>query len=197
VMDLAQLRTWMLANFTEHPHPAGRSMFRLETLDAYEVASDGNDYGRYLRGEPEPDQERKGAWLRNLEAENSRGLRRSRVHVLETPLRDPYLRYEVEWGYLPNVAAGEDVRILDLSEANLTAEERDLLLAVGDYWMLNDGEQVVLMRYDNGGQFVGAELVEDPAPFVQATETAWQHAEPVESWWARHPEEHRSNHWAA
>lgn len=36
-----------------------RTLFRLETLDVYEVASDGSDYRRYLDGEAEPDGERK------------------------------------------------------------------------------------------------------------------------------------------
>jgi len=30
-----------------------RTLFRLETLDVYEAASDGSDYRRYLDGEPE------------------------------------------------------------------------------------------------------------------------------------------------
>jgi hypothetical protein len=38
-----------------------RMLFRLETLDVYEVASDGSDYRRYLDGEPEPEWERRGA----------------------------------------------------------------------------------------------------------------------------------------
>lgn len=197
MMDAAQLRAWMNENFTHHPQPAGRTLFRLETLDVYEVASDGNDYGRYLRGEPGPDMSRKGPWLDLLRAEVDAGLRRSRVHVLRTPLPHSYLRYECEWGYAPNVEAGEDVRILDLSEVKLTAEERELFVAAGDYWMLNGGEAVVLMHYSREGMFEGAELVNDPGLFEQATTVALEHAEPFTTWWARHPEEHRANRLAA
>ncbi|MGH3925542.1 MAG: DUF6879 family protein [Pseudonocardiaceae bacterium] len=40
-----------------------RTLFRLETLDVYEVASDGSDYRRYLDGEPEPEWTRKQPWM--------------------------------------------------------------------------------------------------------------------------------------
>ncbi len=49
-----------------------RMLFWLETLDVYEVASDGSDYRRYLDGEPEPDWERK-QWLGELRAERDSG----------------------------------------------------------------------------------------------------------------------------
>jgi hypothetical protein len=160
------------------------------------VASDGNDYGRYLAGADGPDPERKGAWLNFLRSEYERGLRRSRVHILRTPLADRYLAYEVEWGYLPNVEAGEDVRILDLSEVEVVAEERDLIGAAGDFWLLNS-EQVVRMHYSETGQFEGAELVADPDPFLRVARMAWDRSERVTSWWARHPEEHRANRHAA
>lgn len=35
--------------------PRRCTLFRWETLDVYEVASDGLDYRRYLDGEPEPE----------------------------------------------------------------------------------------------------------------------------------------------
>ncbi|MGH4014448.1 MAG: DUF5753 domain-containing protein [Pseudonocardiaceae bacterium] len=63
-----------------------RTLFRLETLDVYEVASDGSDYRRYLDGEREPDWERKQPWLDEIRAERESGGYRHRVHVLRTPL---------------------------------------------------------------------------------------------------------------
>ncbi len=43
-------------------HATG-SLFRLETLPAYDVPTDRGDFPRYLAGEPDPDMERKGRWL--------------------------------------------------------------------------------------------------------------------------------------
>src|SRR5215469_9904425 len=69
-----------------------RSAFRLEVLDRYDVAADGVDFERFLRGEPEPMRERKKPWLDHLRRERASGILRHRVHVLRTPLTD-YLRY--------------------------------------------------------------------------------------------------------
>src|SRR5690242_6858669 len=46
--------------FERHFH---RRAFRLEVRDAYEVASDGGDFARYIAGEALPDAARKNAWL--------------------------------------------------------------------------------------------------------------------------------------
>ncbi|MGH3950164.1 MAG: DUF6879 family protein, partial [Pseudonocardiaceae bacterium] len=97
---------------------AQRSLFRLETLECYEVASDGSDYRRYLDGEAEPDWARKQPWLDFLRAESASGRRRHRVRVIHDPPTD-YERYACEWGYALNSAAGEEVRVLDLAETPL------------------------------------------------------------------------------
>jgi hypothetical protein len=52
--------------------------------------------------------------------------------VLTSPLSE-YLRYECEWGYLPNAAAGEDIRILDLAE-----KPRPDGLISEDFWLMDN-----------------------------------------------------------
>jgi hypothetical protein len=99
-----------------------RSLFRLEALPAYDVPTDRGDFPRYLAGEPAPDMERKGRWLDFLREQRAQGIDRHRVRVLRTPLSD-YDRYACEWGY--NVPAGEDTRVLDLTERPLPAEVVD------------------------------------------------------------------------
>ncbi|MGH3696822.1 MAG: DUF6879 family protein [Pseudonocardiaceae bacterium] len=163
-----------------------RTLFRLETLDVYEVASDGSDYRRYLDGEPEPEWQRKQPWMDELRAERDSGYYRHRVHVLRTPL-GPYLRYECEWGYAYNVQVGEDIRILDLAE---TPEPPGLV--DHDFWLV-DGDLVVLMHYDDAGQFLGGEAlppIETPR-YVAARDAAWVAATPFELWWAARPQYHR------
>jgi hypothetical protein len=68
------------------------------------------------------------------------------------------VRHSCEWGYTDNTAAGEQVRVLDLSHAQVGA---DFLEHVGDFYLV-DGAHVVAMRYDPSGSFIGAVLVGDP-----------------------------------
>ena len=185
MLDAPQLGELIRSQFT-------RRAFRLETLDAYDVGDDGGDVARYLRGEAEPDPERKGAWLARLRAEQAAGKARQRVHVLGSPLSD-YLRYECEWGYLPNVAVGEDVRILDLAERSRPAA----LDIDHDFWLLDD-QVIVRMHYDERGRFLGAEVLDgtELSRYRAAKDAALAEAEPFTRYWDRHPEYHRAN-WAA
>jgi hypothetical protein len=167
-----------------------RNLFRLETLPVYLSASDGGDVARYLAGQPEPDPARKGPWLERLRAEYAEGRQRQRVHVLHSPLGG-YLRYELEWGYLPNSAAGEDIRILDTAERPLP---RGLADIDHDFWLV-DGQTAVRMIYDSDGRFIGADVA-DPAEvprYAAAHEAALSAAEAFGSYWARHPEFHQAN----
>ncbi|MCI0689628.1 MAG: hypothetical protein L0Y54_20695 [Sporichthyaceae bacterium] len=124
-MDASELGDYIDARLS-------RSAFRLELLDQYEVESDGEDLARFLRGEEGPTPERKQPWLDRLVADRVAGILNHRVHVLRTPLTD-YLRFECEWGYAPNVAAGDDVRIVDLAERAAPAGLTD-----HDFWLIDD-----------------------------------------------------------
>jgi len=165
-----------------------RSAFRLELLDRYDVESDGGDFARYLRGEPGPTPERKQPWLDRLAAERRAGILNHRVHVLRRPLT-PYLAYECEWGYAPNVAAGEDVRILDLSE-----RARPEGLVDHDFWLI-DNMHAIRMCYAGDGRFLGAEPVDEShlPRYQQARDAALAAAELFTAWWSRHTEEWRAN----
>ena len=184
MLDVTGLGEYIDSHFTRHA-------FRLETLAVYDVPSDGEDVERYLRGEPGPDPARKGPWLERLRRERREGKRRQRVHVVRSPLSD-YLRYECEWGYLPNVAAGEEVWILDLAERPAPAG-----LVDHDFWLLDD-EHVVRMHYDDQGRFIGAEVLdaEQLPRYQRARDLAVAAAEPFLDYWRRHPEYHRAN-WSA
>jgi hypothetical protein len=165
---------------------AQRDLFRMETLDSYDVGSDGGDFARYVAGEPGPDPARKEPWLARLRADAERGLQNRRVHVLRSPVGD-YLRYESEWGYAPNSDAGEEIRILDLVEV---AGPRGLIAE--DFWVM-DNATVVRMHYDHGGRFEGASVAPrwQLRKYRRAAEAAWQVSVPFRDWWAAHPEYHR------
>ena len=180
MMDAAALRDYIKAHFT-------RTAFRLETLQQYEVASDGNDFGRYLRGEPAPTPERKEPWLRRLRAEREANLYRHRVRIVTAPVT-AYTRYECEWGYVPNANAGEDIRILDLRAQSLppVVSEVD-----EDFWLLDD-EHGLLMHYGISGEFIGATLQQGLVPLLRdIRDQTWSTAEPFKQWWERHSELHR------
>lgn len=109
VLNLDQLLA-----FVNHHHT--RDLFRLEVLPFYDAASDDDDFHRYLRGEPAPTAEVKQAWLDRLRADTDAGRIWRRIHAVAEPLTD-YIRYEAEWGYCYSSAAGECIRIANLTEA--------------------------------------------------------------------------------
>jgi hypothetical protein len=178
VLTLAQL-----GDYIAHRHT--RDLFRLETLPHYDVASDDEDYRRYLRGEANPNAAAKQPWLRRLQTDTAAGRRWRRVHSISHPLSD-YLRYECEWGYTYNVAAGEDVRILDLGDTDAGA----FAAQVGDFFMI-DGRHVVRSYYDDHGRFSFAKVLDEPGPYLALADLIWNAAQPFSTWWATHPEYHR------
>lgn len=135
-----------------------REAFRLETRQSYGVESERAEYEHFLStGEldiPDTDQ-----WLVRLRNFQQTGRWVGRVHVLTRPLTD-YLRYEFAlYGF--TVRAGEDVRVLDVTgmpEPGLPKQ---------DFWLF-DERAVVLMEYDDDGNQLGREFLEDvdPAPYI-------------------------------
>jgi hypothetical protein len=178
MLTLAQMGAFIFERFTT-------DLFRLETLPYYEVASDDQDYRRYLRGEAEPNAADKAPWLDELRADTAVGKRWRRVHTLSHPLTD-YLRYECEWGYVHNVEAGEDVRILDLDTLHLGSFER----TITDFVVI-DQRYAVRSLYDDHYRFSHAEVVKDPGSFIALADLIWSTSEPFTSWWARYPQYHR------
>lgn len=182
MMDAAELRDFIRTYFTH-------SAFRWEILPTYEVASDGSDYGRYLAGHDAPTPERKKPWLDRLASERARGLKRSRVRLLHSPLTD-YERYECEWGYVPNAAAGEDIRIIYPPHHRVPVSNRP----DHDFWLIDD-RYPIRMHYTETGEFEGATIEPVTLPYYRRARDqalAWSH--PFSDWWASHPEFHRDRY---
>lgn len=160
--------------------------FRQETLTAYDVASDGGDFDFWLAGKPGPSPDVVGPWGNWIGIQCKRGASVRRVRVLHDEPSD-YLRFEIDWIYHANAEAGERIKILDLTE-----RPRPPGFIDREFWML-DGLRAVLMAYDEHGRFLHGDTVEGEAAEVirQARDAAWEAAEPLTSWWDRHPEYHR------
>jgi len=165
-----------------------QDLLRVQTLARYTVASDGEDFERYIQGEAEPAAPQKQAWLDRLTADARSGRIRRNVHIVEQPLSD-YLCYQFEWCYLFNVAAGQEIRVLDISSQRAAAH----LAACGDFTVV-EGVDVARNQYAPDGTFLGA--VQAPADTAAAlaavAEAAWAMAVPFTAWWRDHPQFHRA-----
>ena len=154
--------------------------FRLETLSSYTMANEQAEYATFLAtGERDiPDDD---SWLARVRHFRQTGRWIGRVHVLRRPLTD-YLKYEFAV-YRRTVEAGEDVRILDLTD------QPDPGLPAQDFWLFDDST-VVRMDYDADGTQLGRELLEgvDPAPYVAWKHLALEHAEPFTENWVKRVE---------
>lgn len=140
--------------FTGFEHTA----YRLETLQVYDVGYEDESYAAFLAGHPLPTDRAKNEWTAMLTAAADAGKAFQRVHVVTEPLTD-YVCYEIEWSYAPNVAAGDDVRIVVGTPGQLGLPDHD-------YWLF-DSRDLWVMRYDGDGRFVAAEQVGDPAVIVE------------------------------
>lgn len=184
IIDETQLE----AAIDQHFQRPGDRLFRMECLPRYMVGrGEESDFQRFLAGGERPDIERKEQWLAIPRAEEDRGLVSYRVRLFSEAMTE-YERYEAEWCYIHNIAAGEDVSVLRDHEHH----QPDTLIRE-DFWLVNDA-LLIPMHYDSHGRFRGADLTTDPeliAPYLQARDDAYAAAEPFSTWWRRHPELHR------
>ncbi|MGH3821288.1 MAG: DUF6879 family protein [Pseudonocardiaceae bacterium] len=142
---------------------------------------------RYLDGEPVAGAPGKQEWLDRLRADTAACRVRRNVHVVRAPL-SAYLRYQFEWCYVPNAAAGQEIRILDVTEIPAAAALHD----VGDFTAI-ESEYVARLCYSPDGEYQGAATIgaDAAAVFVALAKVAWTLATPFDTWWAEHSQYHR------
>lgn len=133
---------------------ATSSIFRLETLNVYDVPHEREAFEAFCRGEGYTRDEDDEAWTSRIRDDTAKGKRWQRVHVVDRPLSQ-YLRFEVETGYAISGPAGEEIGMIE-RDPNGPAWHREH----SDFWLLDD-QVLIVMRYSPDGQVLGRDLVED------------------------------------
>lgn len=128
------------------------SAYRLECQQVY--GSDGQDenLAQFLSGRPvEIDW---NGFDRSTRAQVDAGRTKTKVRIVVEPAT-PYTRLELTL-YPRMAAAGEDIRIIEVSQGNWPAE-----LPHHDYWLFDD-RNLWRLHYHENFRFKGAELLDDP-----------------------------------
>jgi hypothetical protein len=137
--------SWWLKNFK-------RSAFRLEAQQEFLVPQETTMLAAFKRGEEVQISEHH-PWPRLLRQHTAQGRIVERVRVVVPPLCD-YVRFELSL-YPYSAAAGEQIRILETSR----------VFPHSDWWLFDD-DILVRLKYDDGGVFLGGEMV-DSASLVE------------------------------
>jgi hypothetical protein len=154
-----------------------RRWFRLETLQEYDAAGESAAMAAFRAGDRSPFPV--GDWQRMITDHVAHGRELRRVHVVREPWSD-YIRWELH-GYPTNQAAGEQIRIIPVGEA----DEWPATIPEGlDFWVLDD--DVWVMEYDHAGRWLYCEPV-DPAeagPYLDWMATALEVSIPLDAYHA-------------
>lgn len=145
--------------------------WRFEAQPTYTMPREAENVARFLRGEPKPE-EHNARWHERVRGYVASGRRIGRVRVVRQPLTD-YQRYQFAWGIPGNIAAGEDIRVLDVTDSDY-----GLPLTGQDWWMF-DQSRVVHLNFRPDGTQINRKLsAGDPAQYVEWQEFAMRHAVP-------------------
>jgi hypothetical protein len=161
--------------------------FRLEFLDWYDAPNEREPYARFLAGEP-ADWAWREPWQELVRDARESGRVMQRVHVVSEPVSD-YVRFELLRVYPANVEAGEDVRILGRSEADVGGVPEWSELADWDFWLFDDDLVVMLVYDDDSGQITEVESYNSPAllaPFLRARDRAVEISAPLAQYVTEH-----------
>lgn len=137
------------------------SAFRLETLQAYAGSGEDEAQAAFHRGDalPPPSQ-RQDQWMAMLRAHAKAGRTQQRVHIVAEPV-SAYMAFELAWQYGPHTAAGEDIRIIPITD------DWPVDMPHRDFWLF-DSQQLFDLSYDDDGHWLGVQVVEDPTAIARA-----------------------------
>ncbi|MFM9695811.1 DUF6879 family protein [Streptomyces europaeiscabiei] len=151
-----------------------REAWRLETMPQYLMPQEAEELEAFKAGARIDPLTVSNEYTDRLRRQAIEGRVQGRVHVVTRPLSD-YLRFEFHQYYAPHALAGEQIRILDVTD-------RDPLEGVQDFWMF-DRAEVVLMNYHSDGRQISREVFEgDVTPFIEYQRIAVSESVPFEEY---------------
>lgn len=145
-----------------------RTAWRLETRRRYASDRQSPNWARWKAGE-DVSHDRPTAWRENVQRQTTAGKRFERIRIVDDPPTDGQ-RFLLARAP-SNEAAGEDIRNM------WRADAEHLGLPEVDFWLFDDLRALVL-HFDDADDYLGAELVEDPAriaEFCRIRDAAWPH----------------------
>ncbi|GGS83998.1 MULTISPECIES: DUF6879 family protein [Streptomyces] len=137
--------------------------WRFEAQPTYTMPREAQNVALFLRGEDKP-ADHNAKWHTRVREYREAGKKIGRVRVVRQPLTD-YQRYQFAWGIPGNIAAGEDIRILDV-----THDDYGLPVTGQDWWMF-DESTVVHLNFRPDGTQIGREIHEGDVEQFRA----WKH----------------------
>lgn len=154
-----------------------RSTWRFECQPTYTMPREQDGIRRWRAGEPKP-ADHNHRWHETVQQIVASGRSIGRVRVVSRPLTE-YQRYQLDWGIPGNIEAGEDIRILDMTELDLDLPDQD-------FWFF-DESLVVHLNFNPDGTLIDLEQRENPdlAQYLRWRDTALAHAVPLSEWNAR------------
>jgi hypothetical protein len=172
--------------FDDYFELAEVDIFRLETLQNYGNSGEEPALAAFEAGEPHLITPGKREWLALVRDRTATGCAMQRVHIVREPIT-AYLRFELTWGYLPNVEAGEEIGIIPVPPGKPWPAE---LPERTDFWLF-DLTVLYAMRYDRANAWMATEQVTKPRAIEQARrwrEAALRLAVPWHDYIDSHPQ---------
>ncbi|GLF96212.1 DUF6879 family protein [Streptomyces yaizuensis] len=149
--------------------------WRLEALPQYLMPQEAEELQAFRDGARIDPATVHNEYTDRLRRQATEGRAQGRVHVVTRPLSE-YLRFEFAQYYRPHLLAGEQIRILDVTDRT------NPLDGVQDFWMF-DRSEVVLMNYESDGKQINREVFEgDVAPFIRYQRIAVAESVPFEEY---------------
>ncbi len=152
-----------------------REAWRLETLPQYLMPQEAEEFAAFRAGARIDPATVANEYTDRLRRQAAEGRTQGRVHVVSRPLSD-YLRFEFHHYYAAHALAGEQIRILDVTDGP------NPLAGVQDFWMF-DRSEVVLMNYHSDGRQISREVhAPGTARFVEYQRIAVTESVPFEEY---------------
>ncbi|MFJ9646571.1 DUF6879 family protein [Streptomyces sp. NPDC101206] len=149
--------------------------WRLETLPQYLMPQEAEEFAAFTAGARVDPAIVSNEYTDRLARQVTEGRSQGRVHIVARPLSD-YLRFEFSQYYAPHSLAGEQIRILDVTD------RENPLRGIQDFWLF-DRAEVVLMNYHPDGRQISREVFTgDVSPFIEYQHIAISESVPFEEY---------------